>query len=84
MSKNPKEAKRKVLESLTKEELIGLLEVIDQEIPDAVQERAKKIIKETHETKGISLRKLFIFFGFNSSSYFKQKKQERSINNDKK
>jgi hypothetical protein len=45
MSKNPKEAKRKVLESLTRDELIGLLEVIDQEIPDAVQERAKKIIK---------------------------------------
>lgn len=84
MTKNPKEAKRKILESLSKEELIGLLEVIDQEIPNVVQERAKKIIKETHETEGISLRKLFMLFGINSSTYFKWKKQRIIINDDAK
>jgi hypothetical protein len=84
MAKNPKESKHKVLESLTKDELIGLLEVIDSEIPDVIEENARKIIKKTHETKGISLRKLFMVFAVNSSSYFKWKKQNRSINNDKK
>jgi hypothetical protein len=71
MSKNPKEVKRKVLESLTKDELIDLLEVIDYHIPDVIEEHAKKIIKKTHETKNISLRKLFMIFSFNSSTYFK-------------
>ncbi|MDR2369550.1 MAG: IS3 family transposase [Mycoplasmataceae bacterium] len=84
MSKNPKEVKRKVLESLTKDELIDLLEVIDYHIPDVIEEHAKKIIKKTHETKNISLRKLFMIFSFNSSTYFKWNKPRWNANRDKK
>jgi hypothetical protein len=71
MSKSPKEFKRKILESLSKEEIIDLLEAIDEYIPNVIKENVKKIIKNTHETKNVSLRKLFIIFSFNSSTYFK-------------
>jgi hypothetical protein len=84
MSKHTKEQKRKVLDSLTREELIGIIETIDEEIPDFLKKKSKDIIKKAHENKCISLRKLFMVFGMNSSTYFQWLKTSHSINGDRK